>query len=425
MFFAVSLAFALLAVNALFPVRREPLNVASFSLGWIPSELPVHVGAAESLATIALALDGGLSAWPGWVGLAVVVGSLGGWARLTVDAHRTGRLVDGALSQTALPGASPAGEHPAGEREQAAPGSMLGREPVAPEWTRWWRLVVAVPFRLRGIRRLRNIDYWGDGNYRHKLDILTRRRVPAERAPVLVSIHGGAWVMGDKRQQGIPLMHELVQRGWVCVAVNYRLSPRATWPAHIVDCKRAIAWVRQHIAEYGGDPGFIAVTGGSAGGHLAALAALTPDELEWQPGFEELDASVDACLPFYGVHDLTGALARSGAYGPGLLELLERRVMKVRLADSPETFERASPDRRVTPAAPPTFVFQGGNDTLVPPAVGRYFAEQLRLVSEAPVAYVELPRAQHAFDVLASIRSRHTTMGAVRFLEGVRARVHH
>jgi acetyl esterase/lipase len=228
--------------------------------------------------------------------------------------------------------------------------------------------------------------------------------------------------MGDKRQQGIPLMHELVQRGWVCVAVNYRLSPRATWPAQVVDCKRAIAWVREHIAEYGGDPGFIAVTGGSAGGHLAALAALTPNEPEWQPGFEDLDTSVDACLPFYGVYDMTVDPARSGAYGPGMLDLLERRVMKTRLSDNPDLFAQASPDRRITPAASPMFVFHGANDTLVPPAVGRYFAEQLRRVSRAPVAYAELPRGQHAFDVVASIRSRHTTMGAVQFLEGMRAR---
>jgi acetyl esterase/lipase len=292
-----------------------------------------------------------------------------------------------------------------------------------PTWTRWWRLVIAVPFRLRGIRRARNIDYWGDGNYRHKLDILTRRLVPAERAPVLVYIHGGGWVIGDKRQQGIPLMHELVQRGWVCVAINYRLSPRATWPSHIVDCKRAVAWVRQHIAEYGGDPDFIAVSGGSAGGHLASLLALTPDESEWQPGFEDLDASVDACLPFYGVYDMTGDPERSGAYGPGMLDLLERRVMKARRSDNPVLFEQASPDRRVTPSAPPMFVCHGTNDTLVPLAVGRHFVAQLRLLSQAPVAYVELPRAQHAFDVMASIRSRHTTMGAVRFLEGMRVRV--
>ena len=76
----------------------------------------------------------------------------------------------------------------------------------------------------------------------------------------------------------------------------------------------------------------------------------------------------------------------------------------------------------MTADAPPMFVFHGANDTLVPVAVARHFVDRLREVSGAPVAYVELPRAQHAFDVLASIRCRHTTMGAVRFLEAMRAR---
>ena len=68
----------------------------------------------------------------------------------------------------------------------------------------------------------------------------------------MVYIHGGAWVMGEKREQGKPMMYELVARGWVCVAMNSRLSPRATWPAQIVDAKKAVAWVKAHIAEYGG-----------------------------------------------------------------------------------------------------------------------------------------------------------------------------
>jgi len=404
-FLAVSMAFALLAVNALFPIRREPLTVVSFALGWIPSELPLQVGFFAVVGTVAFAFDGVLGTWPGRVGLGIAAASSVGWVALVVVAHRSGAVVDQALD-----GAT------------GGPIGVDGMDP-SPTWIRWWRLVIAVPFRFRGIRRARNVDYWGDGTYRHKLDILTRRIVPDEPAPVLVYIHGGGWVMGDKRQQGIPLMHELVKRGWVCVAVNYRLSPRATWPAHIVDCKRAVAWVRQHIAEYGGDPGFIAVSGGSAGGHLSSLLALTPNEPEWQPGFEDLDTSVDACLPFYGVYDMTGDPARSGAYGTGILQLLERRVMKIRQADNPAEFEQASPDRRITPGAPPMFVFHGTNDTLVPVAVGRHFVARLGEVSQAPVAYAELPRAQHAFDVLASIRCRHTTMGAVRFLEGIRVRV--
>ena len=403
-FLAVSLVFAILAVNAYFPVRREPFTVASFAMGWIPGELPVHMVALLVGGTVAFGLNGSLSDWPGWVGLVVAALTAAAYVGLAVVAAGAATLVDEAL-----------------DRATGGAVQVLARDP-RPVWNHRWRLVIAVPLRFRAIRRARNIDYWGDGNYRHKLDVLTRRGVPPVNAPVLVYIHGGAWMIGDKREQGIPMMHELVQRGWVCVAINYRLSPRATWPAHIVDCKRAVAWVRQHIAEYGGDPEFIAVSGGSAGGHLAALLALTPHDAQWQPGFEELDASVDACLPFYGVYDTTGDPERSGRYGNGTLDLLERRVMKTSAADNPGLFEEASPDRRTTVGAPPMMVFHGVNDTLVPVAVARHFVAQLRLHSQAPVAAVELPRAQHAFDVLASIRCRHTTMGAVRFLEAMRVR---
>ena len=95
-------------------------------------------------------------------------------------------------------------------------------------------------------------------------------------------------------------MNQMAAKGWVCVAINYRLAPRDPWPAHIVDVKRAIAWVKDNIADYGGDPDYLAITGGSAGGHLAALAALTPGDPAFQPGFEDADTSVRAAVPFYG-----------------------------------------------------------------------------------------------------------------------------
>jgi len=205
------------------------------------------------------------------------------------------------------------------------------------------------------------------------------------------------------------------------VTINYRLSPRATWPDHIVDCKHAVAWVREHIAEYGGDPGFIAVSGGSAGGHLSALLALTPDDADFQPGFEEADASVDACVPCYGVYDMTAGRGTS-RYDEGLLGLLEKRVFKRRLADDPAAFEAASPLCRVNPDAPPFFVVHGINDTLVPVAESRAFVAALRAVSKSLVLYAELPYTQHAFDVLPSVRSAHAVAAAVRFLEGVRFR---
>ena len=161
------------------------------------------------------------------------------------------------------------------EVRDAAP-SPSPTEPTAPTWGRWWRVTRAIPFKSRAVRVTRNIDYWGDGIARHRLDVYRSRLAPPEqRRPVMVYIHGGAWMIGDKREQGKPMMYELVARGWVCVAINYRLSPKATWPDHIVDVKRAVAWVKEHIAEYGGDPRFVAVSGGSAGGHLCALLALT------------------------------------------------------------------------------------------------------------------------------------------------------
>jgi acetyl esterase/lipase len=219
------------------------------------------------------------------------------------------------------------------------------------------------------------------------------------------------------------MMYELVARGWVCVAINYRLSPKATWPDHIVDAKRAVAWVKEHIAEYGGDPSFVAVSGGSAGGHLCALLALSDGDPAFQPGFERADTAVQACVPFYGVMDMTGSPEGSRRFGPGLLEMLQKTVMKTTESEHPEIFRDASPTFRVRPEAPPFFVLHGVNDTLVPVETARLFVERLRAVSQEPVAYAELPLAQHAFDVLASLRCQATTSAVADFLEGARAAV--
>ncbi len=135
----------------------------------------------------------------------------------------------------------------------------------------------------------RDVSY-GEFGRRNRLDVWRRSDLADDAgAPVLIQVHGGAWVTGSKEQQGAPLMGHLAERGWVSVAVNYRLGPRSTWPDQIVDVKRAIAWVKEHIVEYGGDPDFVVITGGSAGGHLAALAALTASVGAFQPGFEDAD----------------------------------------------------------------------------------------------------------------------------------------
>jgi acetyl esterase/lipase len=402
-FLIVALVGAVAVALAYRPIRREPFTVVSFSLAWIAGELAFQNIVWQLVATGVFIWFGALDGWAGWLGLAVAVFDWVGLLGLGIAGRRTARVTAAALDEV---------------RAQTFP---VPAEPTAPTWGNWWRVTRAIPLRSRAVAVARDIDYWGDGIARHRLDVYRSRLAPPDKAPVMVYIHGGAWMIGDKRQQGKPMMYELVARGWVCVAINYRLSPKATWPEHVVDAKRAVAWVKEHVAEYGGDPSFVAVSGGSAGGHLCALVALSAGDRALQPGFEELDTSVQACIPFYGVMDLTGSPDGSARFGPGLLKMLEKKVIKTRESEHPEVFRDASPTCRVHAGAPPFFVLQGVNDTLVPVETARIFVDRLRAVSHQPVAYAELPLAQHAFDVLASLRCQATTSAVSDFLDGARA----
>jgi acetyl esterase/lipase len=231
---------------------------------------------------------------------------------------------------------------------------------------------------------------------------------------VLLQIHGGGWVMGSKDEQALPLMNQLAEMGWVCVTVNYRLSPHATFPEHLIDVKRALAWIREHVAEYGGDPNFVVATGGSAGGHLCALMGLTQNDPEYQPGFEQADTSLNACLPYYGVYDFTNR--NQTQPGEGMSEFLEQRVMKGSLSEIPEAWDRASPVTRIHAAAPPFFVIHGANDTLVPVQEARVFERAMNEKSAQPCAYAELAGAQHAFELFLSRRTVGVNNAATRFL---------
>ena len=280
------------------------------------------------------------------------------------------------------------------------------------------------PGALRMLRIYRDYTHDGDISYgeyssANQLDIWRRPDLdPAGKAPVLFQIPGGAWVTGNKRGQAHPLMSHLAELGWICVAANYRHSPRNTWPDHFVDVKRALAWVKAHIAEYGGDPDFIAITGGSAGGHLSSLAALTPNDPRYQPGFEHVDTRVQAAVPFYGVYDFTRF---EDAMHPSMPELLEKMVIKQQHWTNLETYADASPVNHVAADAPPFFVLHGTNDSLVPVEQARAFVAKLRDVSTQPVVYAELPFAQHGFDILGSARAAHAAVAVEQFLAEIYA----
>jgi len=248
-----------------------------------------------------------------------------------------------------------------------------------------------------------------------------RTSTTPSNAPVMLYFHGGSWLFGDKKDQGRPMLHEMVKRGWVVVTANYRLAPGSPMPAQIEDATRVLSWVKKNIGSYGGDPQRVVVSGGSAGGHLAALLSLTTNDDTWRPKDVSgvTDWSVRGCIPYYGVLEMTGDETHWNGHGRGLIYLLENRVVKKKYKENIALYESLSPIHRVTADSPPFLVIQGGNDTLVDVNVARGFVKHFRDVATAPIYYVEMPFAQHTFDLTASPRTSAVTRAVVAFATSV------
>ncbi|HZC51644.1 MAG TPA: alpha/beta hydrolase [Mycobacterium sp.] len=235
------------------------------------------------------------------------------------------------------------------------------------------------------------------------LDVWRRKDLPAQPAPVLIFVPGGAWVHGRSALQGSALMSRLAEQGWVCLAIDYRVAPLHRWPRHITDVKTAISWARANVDKFGGDRNFVAVAGCSAGGHLSALAGLTPDDLQLQTKLPEgSDSSVDAVVGIYGRYDWED---RSTPERDRFVDFLERVVVKKSIARHPEVFRDASPIARAHRNAPPFLVIHGSKDSVIPVEQARSFVERLRAVSHSMVGYLELPGAGHGFDLMDGERA--------------------
>ncbi|MFN8037491.1 MAG: alpha/beta hydrolase [Acidimicrobiia bacterium] len=410
LFLGVSLVGAWFTFNALFPTRRWQMLVLSFMAGWITAELAYFHLAWQFVATVVFIRLGALETWPGILGLVITLVSWAGLLFLIAVSLRSRSVVEHALRDGL--GDRYRDEIAAGRAQKLA--------------TRVVRRQLVFPLLLRDhrVERIRDLRYAEGAGSRHLLDVL-RPKTGVTKAPVLFQIHGGGWVIGDKSQQGLPLMLHLAAEGWVCVAANYRLSPRATWPDHLVDCKAALAWIREHIEEYGGDPDLVVVTGGSAGGHLTALVALTQNDPQFQPGFESADTSVTAAVPFYGVYEMADVFrsAQAGRIGKRIGDGFARWVLKTTPDEDPDAFWQASPLSYVDEHAPPFFVVHGTNDNLVPVEQARKFAAELRKHSREPVVYAEIPGASHAFEVFHSVRTGNVVNGVDRFLAWIYSRV--
>ena len=231
---------------------------------------------------------------------------------------------------------------------------------------------------------------------------------------VCVVVHGGYWRAQHDRSLMTDLCLDLAAHGVAAWNVEYRrVGVGGGWPETFLDVAAAVDLLATLAAPL--DLGRVSTVGHSAGGHLAALAALTANEPRYQPGFESADTRVAAAVPYYGVYDVANEAGTKA--GRERARFMARVVFRRRFSPDARVFEEASPVAQVGPDAPPFFVIHGRHDTLVPVAEARYFVERLRAVSGAPVVYAELPGTQHAFDVFPSIRTAHVIRAVERFLD--------
>ena len=387
---------AALTANALRPPAGGVPGAAAFLPGWLTEELAPQLltltaaDTAVSLARgkaspLAVALAGGTA-----VGLGLTIR----------ESLRVGESLDAALNPLLGP---------------PGPGDSATEPDPPPDRPAWLRLLNPFHQVDPRVRVIRDLPF-SEAGRRGMLDVYLPAWRQVESAPVLLQVHGGGWMVGRKDQQGVPLMQLLASHGWVCVAINYRLAPRDPFPAQVIDVKRALAWIREHIAGYGGDPDYVAITGGSAGGHLTALAALTPGDPAYQPGFEDADTSVAVAVPHYGVYDIAGATGLRSAQRLRD-EFFAPKVLQRTWAQDPDAFEAGSPILRIHPDAPDFFVVHGALDSLVAVDQARLFVERLRATSRRSVAYAELPGTQHAFDIFPSLRSIRVAAAVHRYLD--------
>jgi acetyl esterase/lipase len=241
-----------------------------------------------------------------------------------------------------------------------------------------------------------DLEYVPGGHERQRLDLY----VPAKAdtpLPVIVWIHGGAWLGGSK-DGGSPAL-PCVGNGYAVASINYRLSQHAVFPAQIEDCKTAIRWLRANAKTYNLNPDRIGVWGASAGGHLVALLGTsggTPD-LEGKDGNAAQSSRVQAVVDFFGPTDFLQMDAHA-VPGAGMKHDLpaspESRLVGGAIQENVEKVRRANPITYVTKDAPPFLIVHGEQDPLVPCHQSELLYEALKR-ARSNVTFYKIAGAGH------------------------------
>jgi acetyl esterase/lipase len=223
-----------------------------------------------------------------------------------------------------------------------------------------------------GSKAHRDLEYVRGGHERQRLDLYLPEK--ADRPlPVIVWVHGGAWLAGSKEGGGPAL--SFVRRGYAVASINYRLSQHARFPAQIEDCKAAIRWLRANAKTYKLDPAHIGVWGASAGGHLVALLGTAGGVKEWEAraGNAGQSSRVQAVVDWFGPTDFT---KMGGSHDRA--DSPEAKLIGGAVQDNKERAAKANPITYVGKDAAPFLILHGDQDKTVPYSQSELLAEALQ-----------------------------------------------
>lgn len=391
-----SLFWSACAWNLFWPSHQKAvISIASFVLGIITGELALYLIPWQVLLAGLMINAGAITGT--WTTLALLAWFIAGIAQLIylVNSSLSGQALRQVLDSHQMPHLSPS------EADQ--------------QRQRFWpRVRKPFAIRLNEVRCVNDVIYGETDGETLTLDIYQNQTQQNDQssAPVLLYIHGGGLLEygGTKKGQGLPLLNEFAQRGWVCVSIDYRLSPTHKWPAHLIDCKTALQWIKKNISNYGGDPDFVITAGDSAGGQLSAMMALTANEPQFQPQCPDLDSRIQGALCFYGVMDFCNLFGQ--AHNDELAEYSATQIIDASLDDPGQSavFESASAIASInkqtdSSSIPDCAIIHGDCDSLIAIEESTLFAEKLQQVSENKVIYSRILGAQHAYNMFRSIRS--------------------
>ena len=354
------------------PQRPRVLANITYILGMVINEIP-HYGALLLVIWLGISIVSGDFGTPADITVAVVLTALvaAGLFALGWRARTSRTIVAAALRDAGIEPARSSNGHAT---------------------RRGWQITL-FPFavRPRSVVRERNVSY---GPHRkQQLDVYYRKDRPTG-GPTLLYLHGGGYFLGSKHHEARGLLYRFADRGWVCVSANYRLRPRAGFLDHMVDAKRALAWLHEHAGDYGGDGRRVVMSGSSAGAHMSSISALSQQDPRYQPGFESADTSVSAVVGLYGY------------YGPYYGD-----DWNAALPSSPLVMDASS--------APPFFLTHGTVDNNASVENSRELAAKLRAEAPTRPVYAELPGAQHGFDLVSSWRFEAILDGIQDFTDAV------